>query len=91
LEKEINILVEKKDLLQKDNYEIFWEEHHGGYAKKTPELINFISKFNSEHDFKIEPIYSGKMFFAFDKLIKTTIKPNSTVVLIHTGGLQGLI
>lgn len=87
LEKEINNLVEKKVATHKNNYNILWNEHHGGYAKKTPELINFISKFNSEHYFNIEPIYSGKMFFAFEEIIKTTIKPNSTVVLIHTGGL----
>lgn len=87
LENEINLLVENHINQPKTNYEILWNEHHGGYAKKTPELINFISKFNSEHDFNIEPTYSGKMFFAFEDIIKTTIKPNSTVVLIHTGGL----
>lgn len=70
------------------NFEIFWNEHHGGYAKKTPELIDFVSKFNGEHDFEIEPIYSGKMFFAFYKNMLNIIKPNSQVVLIHTGGLR---
>lgn len=70
------------------NFEILWNEHHGGYAKKTPELIDFVSKFNEEHDFEIEPIYSGKMFFAFYKNILNIIKPNSQVVLIHTGGLR---
>lgn len=73
------------------NFEVLWNEHHGGYAKKTPELIDFVSKFNSEHDFGIEPIYSGKMFFAFYKYFLTIIKPNSKVVLIHTGGLHYLI
>lgn len=70
------------------NFEILWHEHHGGYAKKTPELIDFISKFNAEHNFEIEPIYSGKMFFTFYKFFSTMIKPNSKVVLIHTGGLR---
>jgi 1-aminocyclopropane-1-carboxylate deaminase len=70
------------------NFEILWNEHHGGYAKKTPELIDFVSKFNAEHDFDVEPIYSGKMFFAFYKHFSTLIEPNSTVVLIHTGGLR---
>ncbi len=62
-----------------------------GTQKKTPELIDFISKFNAEHNFEIEPIYSGKMFFTFYKFFSTMIKPNSKVVLIHTGGLRGLI
>jgi 1-aminocyclopropane-1-carboxylate deaminase len=73
-----------------DNFEVLWNEHHGGYAKKTPELIEFISKFNAEHDFAIEPIYSGKMFFAFYKYFFSLIEPNSKVVLIHTGGLRNL-
>jgi 1-aminocyclopropane-1-carboxylate deaminase len=72
------------------NIEVLWNEHHGGYAKKTLELIDFISKFNAEHDFGIEPIYSGKMFFAFYKYFSSLIKPNSKVVLIHTGGLRTL-
>ncbi|GAB2643972.1 pyridoxal-phosphate dependent enzyme [Emticicia sediminis] len=70
------------------NFEVLWNEHHGGYAKKTPELIDFVSKFNAKHNFEIEPIYSGKMFFAFYKHFLTTIEPNSKVVLIHTGGLR---
>ena len=74
----------------KENFEILWDEHQGGYAKKTPQLMKFINAFEEKYSFQIEPIYSGKMFFALDKLIKTTIKLNSTVVLIHTGGLQGL-
>lgn len=70
------------------NFEILWNEHHGGYAKKTPELLDFVSKFNAEHDFDIEPIYSGKLFFAFYKHFLDNIKPNSKVVLVHTGGLR---
>lgn len=89
LEKEIKHLVENNVGKRKDNFEILWNEHQGGYAKKTPQLMKFIEAFEEKHSIKIEPIYSGKMFFAFDGLLKTTIKPNTTVVLIHTGGLQG--
>ncbi len=97
---EINLLIENASVLSEggvqnsadvncEYYEIFWNFHHGGYGKKTTELIDFVSKFNANHDFEIEPIYSGKMFFAFYELIKQfTFEPNSTVVLIHTGGLQ---
>ena len=90
LEKEINYLVKNNVGNHKENFEILWDEHQGGYAKKTPQLMKFINAFEEKYSFQIEPIYSGKMFFALDKLIKTTIKLNSTVVLIHTGGLQGL-
>lgn len=89
--KEIDYLLEN-DPNEKDthnaNFEILWNEHHGGYAKKTPELIDFISKFNAEHDFEIEPIYSGKLFYGFYKHFSEIIRPNSKVVLVHTGGLR---
>lgn len=85
---EISSLVEKIERKSNPNFEILWNEHHGGYAKKTPELIDFISKFNAKHDFEIEPIYSGKMFFAFHKYFLTMIEPNLKVVLVHTGGLR---
>jgi 1-aminocyclopropane-1-carboxylate deaminase len=94
LENEINLLVENDKFrtlhIGADSVGLLWDFHHGGYAKKTPQLMNFIEAFEAKHSFRIEPIYSGKMFFAFEELLKTTIKPNSTVVLIHTGGLQGL-
>ncbi len=85
---EITNLASKLNGDSNQNFEILWNEHHGGYAKKTPELIDFVSKFNAEHDFEIEPIYSGKMFFAFYKNILNIIRPNSKVILIHTGGLR---
>lgn len=85
---EIMDLTEKCNGKSNQNFEILWNEHHGGYAKKTSELIDFVSKFNVEHNFEIEPIYSGKMFFAFYKHFSTMIEPDSKVVLIHTGGLR---
>ncbi len=87
---EVKSLTSKLNGDSNQNFEILWNEHHGGYAKKTSELISFVSKFNLEHDFEIEPIYSGKMFFAFYKEFLQLIKPHSKVVLVHTGGLRTL-
>jgi 1-aminocyclopropane-1-carboxylate deaminase len=88
LEKEINQLVENNIGEQKGNFEILWDEHHGGYAKKTPQLMNFMEEFEAKYSFQIESIYSGKMFFAFDELMNQNyFIPNSRIVLIHTGGL----
>lgn len=88
LETEILSLVEKRENISRKNYEIFWDMHHGGYAKKTPELLSFIARFEAIHHISTEHVYSGKMFFAFYELLKTEIKNNSTIVLIHTGGLR---
>ena len=62
--------------------------HQGGYAKKSEQLMNFITIFNQENDFEIEPIYTGKAFFAVYQLAtKDFFEKGSTIVLIHTGGV----
>lgn len=88
LETEILGLIKNNENLEEPNFEILWNLHHGGYAKKTPELLSFIEQFEEIHHIKTEYVYSGKMFFAFYELLKNKIKNNSTVVLIHTGGLR---
>lgn len=63
--------------------------HEGGYAKKSERLMNFITEFNQENDFEIEPIYTGKAFFALYHLAKNNFfEKGDTIVLIHTGGIM---
>jgi 1-aminocyclopropane-1-carboxylate deaminase len=67
--------------------------HHGGYAKTTPELLNFSKQFNATNQFPIEPVYTAKALFALqDFLIESQKKadtpPQSKKILfIHTGGV----
>ena len=76
---------------QRNNWDLIRDYHFGGYAKTTSELIDFVEEFNSTQTFKIEPIYTGKMFYGLFDLIKNDyFKPNSKILAIHTGGLQGL-
>ncbi|HMN16966.1 MAG TPA: pyridoxal-phosphate dependent enzyme [Ignavibacteriaceae bacterium] len=73
------------------NWKIILDFHFGGYAKVTKELIEFCSSFSDQHNFIIEPIYTGKMFYGLFDLIKRDYFPtNSSIIAIHTGGLQGL-
>ena len=72
------------------NWEIQTNYHFGGYGKVDQELIDFIREFWKEHQILLDPIYTGKTFFAaFDYLAKNTDLENIKVNLIHTGGLQG--
>ena len=69
---------------------IWTQYHHGGYAKWSSELIEFIHWFWESFGILLDPIYTGKMAFAcWDLLQKSYFKPGSRVLLIHTGGLQG--
>jgi 1-aminocyclopropane-1-carboxylate deaminase len=89
----------KGDFLQNDiakfanqkNWSVNCEYHFGGYGKITNELIEFINSFYLEHAIPLDPIYTGKMMFGiFDLIQKDFFPPNSKILAIHTGGLQGI-
>jgi 1-aminocyclopropane-1-carboxylate deaminase len=85
------LISEEKKIKNNKNWSINTECHFGGYARWTPELINFINNFKEKHGIALDPIYTGKMVFGLYKLIESgAIPPNSTVVAVHTGGLQGI-
>jgi 1-aminocyclopropane-1-carboxylate deaminase len=66
--------------------------HFGGYAKTTPELIEFIKKFTSETGILIDPVYTGKMFYAiYDLYHQNYFKKDDRILAIHTGGLFGIL
>lgn len=88
-----------KSLMQKlppDSYRdascfLFSDYAFGGYAKTTTELNDFVKNFNLSVGIQIEPIYTGKLFFGiYDLIKKNYFQQGSTVVVIHTGGLQYL-
>ena len=54
------------------------------------ELIEFINKFNEENNIPLDPIYTGKMVFGIFDLLKKGKFNNKKVLMIHTGGLQGI-
>ena len=73
------------------NWKINTDYHFGGYAKFKPELIDFINQFKENHNIQLNPIYTGKMMFGlFDLIEKNYFKPGTTILAIHTGGLQGI-
>jgi 1-aminocyclopropane-1-carboxylate deaminase len=73
-----------------DYGEILHDYHFGGYAKSNTELKEFCQDFAEQADFQIEPVYSGKLFFAARDLVTRQIFPKgSRILLLHTGGLQG--
>lgn len=66
------------------------DAHFGGYAKHTTELIEFIRSFYREHEIQLDPIYTGKAMFELMRQLESSEFDNSTVLFIHTGGLQGI-
>lgn len=78
-------------LEKNQNWSINTDFHCGGYARFTPELIRFINDFKEKHHIALDPIYTGKMLLGVFKLVENGFFPrNSTIVAVHTGGLQGI-
>lgn len=72
------------------NFLIVNEYHFGGYAKYTPELIDFMNQFFKAGAIPSDFVYTGKLFFAITDLIKNNFfNKDSHLLLIHSGGLQG--
>ena len=72
------------------NFEILHDYHHGGFAKVNDGLLQFCEQFTLTNTIPVEPVYTGKLFYAIEQLAKTNFfKPNERVLAIHTGGLQG--
>lgn len=87
---EMKQLLQNHGIQSQGSLSIWTQYHHGGYAKWTSELIDFIHWFWESFGIPLDPIYTGKMAFAcWDLLQKKYFKPGSRVLLIHTGGLQG--
>lgn len=88
---QINSLVQQYAGTSYHNYSVNFDYHFGGYAKVKPELIDFIKSFKQQHNIQLEPVYTGKMMYGIYDLIKQNYFPKgSTIIVVHTGGLQGL-
>jgi 1-aminocyclopropane-1-carboxylate deaminase len=61
----------------------------GKYANQPKELMDFCNTFCEKHQIKIEPIYSGRMFYGLYDLIKNdSFQPGSKLIALHTGGVK---
>ena len=73
------------------NWKINYDYHFGGYAKWNQDLINYINEFKVKYNIPLCPIYTGKMMYGINHLVaQNYFKPNTRILAIHTGGLQGI-
>ena len=74
-----------------DRWELIGDYNFGGYAKISNELVDFINRFFIETGIPLDPIYTGKMVFGVIDMIRKNYFPEkSRILMIHTGGLQGI-
>jgi 1-aminocyclopropane-1-carboxylate deaminase len=74
----------------KSDFSVIHDYHFGGYAKLKPDLISFMNEFYRQTSIPSDFVYTGKMFFGFQDLVRQNYFPaGSRVLVIHCGGLQG--
>jgi 1-aminocyclopropane-1-carboxylate deaminase len=67
------------------------DAHGGGYARTSPLLAAFMAAFQHQTGVALDPVYTGKMVLRFNQIVaQGEVAVGSRVLLIHTGGLQGL-
>jgi 1-aminocyclopropane-1-carboxylate deaminase len=75
---------------KKESGQILDQYHFGGYAKTNPILIDFMNYLWLQHRLPTDFVYSAKLFYAvYDTIKNNHFAPGSSLLCIHTGGLQG--
>ena len=92
LKNEGTIHAEIKALLEDDHkpYTLLHQFHQGGYAKTNPSMIEFMNQLWEREKIPTDIVYTSKLLFAVDYLIKENyFEKNTAILVIHSGGLQG--
>lgn len=73
-----------------NNWQLIYDYHFGGYARKKEPLTGFMNHLYREHGIPTDFVYTGKLFYGLFELIsKDFFPPGSRILAIHSGGLQG--
>jgi 1-aminocyclopropane-1-carboxylate deaminase len=86
LKDEIQLLVSNTQL----DWQVNTGYHFGGYGKSTPDLISFIEDMKMNYQLPLDQVYTAKMMMGvFDLIGQNYFEHGSTILILHTGGLQG--
>ena len=91
VKEEVKKMIDQYQIKNK-NFTVNTDFHFGGYGKTNRDLIDFINWFKEVFDISLDPIYTGKSFFAVWNMINSDkFEKNLKIILLHTGGLQGIL
>jgi 1-aminocyclopropane-1-carboxylate deaminase len=75
----------------KSNYALLHGYEEGGYGKSSERLEHFIHNFTTETGIPIEPVYTGKLFFALNDLSGSGyFSRGDDITVLHSGGIPGI-
>lgn len=65
--------------------------HFGGFARVNPDLLHFMSDFRLQTGISLDHVYTGKLVYGVcEKLSENPEWQEQGVLVLHSGGLQGL-
>lgn len=89
--KEFEVLMLEHQLKPRAEWEVLTQYHCGGYARHHSELLEIMRAFYRATGIPLDPIYTGKMVMGIlDLLEKDYFPPGTRILMIHSGGLQGI-
>lgn len=89
LENDVRTALQSCGVADPGNWRITQEWHGGGYARFSPELLDFIRGFQQRTGIPLEPVYTGKLLMGLYRMLERGDFPRGTeIIAIHTGGLQ---
>ena len=76
---------------QLPHWRLIEDYHCGGFARLNRVLVAFMDDWQCHSDIPLEPLYTGKLFYGlFEMIGADQFAPGTTIVALHSGGLQGL-
>jgi len=69
------------------HWELETRFHGRGYARSTPELEHFLRCFSACNAVPLEPVYTGKLFFALNQRLSQGESLPEPILALHTGGV----
>lgn len=73
-----------------ERFKIVHDYHFGGYAKQTHTLTTWMNQFYQASGIPLDFVYTAKMMYGiFDLIGRDSFLPGSSILAIHSGGLQG--
>ncbi|MGH1463372.1 MAG: 1-aminocyclopropane-1-carboxylate deaminase/D-cysteine desulfhydrase [Neptuniibacter sp.] len=90
LYQDIRALMDSANEEDPGNWQLDLDGHFGGYGKCSVELLTFLKEMDTQFELPLDQVYTGKMMLRVMQLVEQGKIPNgSTILAIHTGGLQG--
>ncbi|GAA1581054.1 pyridoxal-phosphate dependent enzyme [Kribbella sancticallisti] len=81
LEEEIVRLQEQVYGARTGSWRLACDYHFGGYAKRTPELDEFVDDFEARHGLRLDWVYEAKMMYALVDQVARGVFPRGTTIV----------